>query len=52
MRTKKAVYFYDQIKSIHYICSKFNLMISMEDINRLKLVLVEKRKRVNGWLNN
>ena len=24
----------------------------MEDINRLKIVLVEKKRTVNGWLNN
>ena len=27
-------------------------MIGMEDINRLKLVLVEKKKQGNGWLNS
>ena len=46
---KKVVYFYYSIKLIHYICSKFNLRIDMEDINRLKLVLVEKKK-TGKWL--
>lgn len=27
-------------------------MIGMEDINRLKLVLVEKRKQESGWQNS
>ena len=34
---------------IHYLCIEFNLMIDMEDINRLKLVLVEKKK-TGKWL--
>lgn len=36
-------------KLIHYICVRFKLMIDMEDINRLKLVLVEKKK-TSKWL--
>ena len=36
-------------KLIHYLCVAFNLMIDMEDINRLKLVLVEKKK-TSKWL--
>lgn len=36
-------------KEIHYLCIEFNLMIDMEDINRLKLVLVEKKK-TGKWL--
>ena len=46
---KKVKYFYYQTKLIHYLCLKFNLMIDMEDINRLKLVLVEKKK-TGKWL--
>lgn len=47
MRTER--YFCYQTKLIHYLCIKFNLMIDMEDINRLKLVLVEKKK-TGKWL--
>lgn len=36
-------------KLIHYLRVVFNLMIDMEDINRLKLVLVEKKK-TSKWL--
>lgn len=36
-------------KLISYLCIRFNFMIDMEDINRLKLVLVEKKKTDN-WL--
>ena len=32
-----------------YLCFWFNLLIAMEDINRLKIVLVEKRK-TGKWL--
>lgn len=32
-----------------YICSRFNKMTRMKDINRLKIVLVEK-KRTGKWL--
>ena len=32
-----------------YLCLRFNLMTAMEDINRLKIVLVE-RKRTGKWL--
>ena len=46
---RKVKYFYYQAKLIHYLCFKFNLMIDMEDINRLKLVLVEKKK-TGKWL--
>ena len=46
---RKVKYFYYQTKLIHYLCLKFNLMIDMEDINRLKLVLVEKKK-TGKWL--
>lgn len=46
---RKVKYFYYQTKLIHYFCLKFNLMIDMEDINRLKLVLVEKKK-TGKWL--
>jgi len=42
-------YSYYRTKLIHYLYVKFNLMIGMEDINRLKLVLVEKKK-TGKWL--
>lgn len=32
-----------------YLCVSFNIMIDMTDINRLKLVLVEKKK-TGKWL--
>ena len=37
----------NKINSLPYV--KFNLMIVMEDINRLKIVLVE-RKKTGKWL--
>ena len=46
---EKIMSFHYRTKLIHYLCSKFNLMIAMEDINRLKLVLVEKKK-TGKWL--
>ena len=46
---RKVNYFYYQTKLIHYLCFKFNLMIDMRDINRLKLVFVEKKK-TGKWL--
>lgn len=30
----------------------FDIVIFMENINRLKLVFVEKEKQVNSWQNN
>ncbi len=49
----KVNYSYYRTKLIHYLYVKFNLMIGMEDINRLKLVLVEKkRKQESGWQNS
>ena len=38
-----------KLKIIHYIC-KNKTFINMEDINRVKLVLVEK-KRTSKWLS-
>ena len=40
---------YEIMKIIHYLC-KTNLNKNMEDINRIKLVLVEK-KRTSKWLS-
>ena len=36
------------VKKIHYLCNIKN--INMEDINRIKVVLVEK-KRTSKWLS-
>lgn len=41
------IFFYSQLNK--YICDKFNKLIIMEDINRIKIVLVEK-KRTGKWL--
>lgn len=38
-----------KVKLIHYLCS-VNKLRCMEDVNRIKLVLVEK-KRTNKWLS-
>ena len=46
---KKCLSYDYWTEEIHYLCIKFNLMIDMEDINRLKLVLVEKKK-TGKWL--
>lgn len=41
------IFFYSQLNK--YLCDKFNKLIIMEDINRIKIVLVEK-KRTGKWL--
>lgn len=41
------IFFYSQFNK--YLCDKFNKLIIMEDINRIKIVLVEK-KRTGKWL--
>lgn len=38
------------MKNFHYLCSNRKNIFNMKDINRLKIVLVEK-KRTSKWLS-
>ena len=41
---------YKKLIKIHYLCGSYNYNRQMEDINRLKLLLVEKKK-TSKWLS-
>ena len=41
---------YKKLIKIHYLCGSYNYKRQMEDINRLKLLLVEKKK-TSKWLS-